>query len=285
MPSAQIIMISAFEQFSYAQRRHRARGNFYLVKPIKPRDINEKACQCVSVQDEHTRDVQSRRSMEVFSAYRESLLAGDSAQAGRFRAELKSTGENAESARFVYQQLLGAPSVGHAGTRLSADDMISDQSELLPQLYSGAPPARFTAGFPKCRDASLPCWAKAPDEFGRRVIREACAYIDSLPPGANLPRGGPAPRGLSPSYFSKLFKRDGGPFFYRLCQEVRIESASSCCAPRTGVYEICAELGYRAYSISQPCLRNRRHDPAGIPRKQREKAVVACGLIISIDKL
>ena len=76
VPYCQIILLSAFEQFSYAQRAIELGVNSYLLKPIKPNAIIEKVCQCIRNLKETMQEAESYNFMERENHNTRRLMVG-----------------------------------------------------------------------------------------------------------------------------------------------------------------------------------------------------------------
>ena len=229
-------------------------ANLYFAASVQRRELS----QCPALYADLTQQNRKGAATQgygldstVLSAYRESLFAGNRKRAADIltydiQEKLLASENVVDSVRFVYMQLLSIALWALHENEHLAEELFSG-GDLHRQLMRQQTPEEMYNWFLEFQTRIFSITEGSGDEIGKRIIRDACHYIDSHSLSSVSLSEVAGYVALSSSYFSKLFKREMGISFIDYVKKARIDRAKHMLLyTNSKVYEISAELGYQS---------------------------------------
>lgn len=187
----------------------------------------------------------------LFAHYQSALLSGDITGAKRLIAEqlyplLEGGCYPYCYVRLIYSQLLSLVLGVIMEHKIPMQELTRNSGGLYEQLFGQRTLEGLHLCFLGLQQQLLQRIGSNSGNISRGLIRSAQIYINSRPSGSVSLTEVAAHVALSPSYFSKLFKKETGISFVDYIKNSRIERAKTLLrSTNKKVYEICDELGYQ----------------------------------------
>lgn len=279
-PGAQIVMLTAFDDFEYLRAALRAGARDYLLKPVRPADI-------LAALDEMAAPPASAAPLPapapeppqpaLSRALTQAILSGDCAGAEQRAREYLASYGPLDSGSMLYVCVrcmeLASELASRAGSDQSGDGLNFLYQELVREVSTLREPDRLPAHFLSFARRSADLFGHTAGDVGYRQVAEAKQYIAGhLHESIQLSEVAKKLY-LSTAYFSRLFKEKTGMTFSDYLAGCRVERARQLLATTDlSIAEVSAAIGYQeANSFSRLFKARTGQSPSDYRSAQREE--------------
>ncbi len=258
MPRVKIIILSGYDEFSYAQKALQYGVSDYVLKPVGVKELTR-------VLQELVRTMEADFSAEFFlikakkeldpesERYLNAIRLGDASKAqaalGEITRKLAAQKMAAEQLRNVCLELSDrvVEALQRDGIALPGDWQ-SGNERLYRELRNSAVPDEIYGWLGQFTATILGYVAAKKDDGYHVAIRKALQYIDGHYAEELSVKAVAEQVCLSPDYFSHIFKKVRGESFTDYLNRVRIRKATELLADNLyKVYEVSDMVGYSDY--------------------------------------
>ena len=274
-PQAQIVMLTAFDDFDSLRTAMRAGTADYLLKPIRPADILDALDACDRSREPKEKAVRTDVQAESAAALTDAVRLGDrqkaDAAAQRFLT-LSGTLDEANVIRVSVRCMEWASALA-APAGEPVDGLTYFYQEFVREATSAKRPEQLAEQFRAFVRQATELFGHAVGDVAYLQVARAKQYVSEHFHEALLLSDVAQSLYLSTAYFSRLFKEKAGMTFSDYLAQVRVDHAKRLLATTDlSIAEVAAAIGYQeANSFSRLFKTRTGKSPSDYRAAQRQR--------------
>ena len=247
-PEAQIVMLTAFDDFSSLRTAMRAGTADYLLKPIRPADILGALDACAAQSAPEPKAVRADEAAAASAALTEAVRLGDRARADAAAQRYLSAFGVLDEANVIYVSVrcMEWASGLAASAEQPVDGLTYYYQEFVRAATSARQPEQLAGHFSEFVRKAAELYGHAAGDVAYLQVARAKEYVSEHFHEPLLLSDVAQSLYLSTAYFSRLFKEKAGMTFSDYLAQVRIDHARRLLATTDlSIAEVAAAIGYQ----------------------------------------